>query len=355
MKRIAIFLPNWVGDVVMATPAIHAVWQHFTNVRLVAVGKPYVAGVIEGSPWFEKLIPYDKRGPSPQRTWNVARSLRAMAIDAALLFPNSFRTALVARLAGAKTIVGFNRYGRGMLLTHCLEPQRDHQGRLLPCPIIDDYNRLAITLGTRQPGHRLRLFTTPEDEAAADSLWHHFHLHRYPQVVLLNPGGAFGSAKHWPVNHFATLARRLAAEAGCGVVVLCGPGERLEAARIAEASRSKHVVSLAEWPLSLGLTKAIVRRANLLVTTDSGPRHFAAAFDVPVITLFGPTHIAWTETYFDKATHLQRRVPCGPCQLRVCPLDHRCMKELSPQEVLQAALPWLNRSASWPPRDRHAA
>jgi heptosyltransferase II len=86
-----------------------------------------------------------------------------------------------------------------------------------------------------------------------------------------------------------------------------------------------------------------VRRADLLVTTDSGPRHFAAAFGTPVVTLFGPTHIAWTETYYSKAIHLQKQVPCGPCQRRVCPLDHRCMKELTPAEVFAAATALLKR------------
>jgi heptosyltransferase-2 len=86
----------------------------------------------------------------------------------------------------------------------------------------------------------------------------------------------------------------------------------------------------------LGLTKALVRRSTLLVTTDSGPRHFAAAFDRPVVSLFGPTFIDWTRTYFDREICLQKQVPCGPCQLRVCPTDHACMKLLSPQEVLGA-------------------
>jgi heptosyltransferase-2 len=89
--------------------------------------------------------------------------------------------------------------------------------------------------------------------------------------------------------------------------------------------------------LSLGLTKACVRRSDLLVTTDSGPRHFAHAFDRPVVTLFGPTHVAWTETYFARAVHLQKEVECGPCQRRTCPLDHRCMTSLLPAEVFAAA------------------
>ena len=90
-------------------------------------------------------------------------------------------------------------------------------------------------------------------------------------------------------------------------------------------------------PLSLGLSKAAVRRIDLLVTTDSGPRHFAAAFDRPVVTLFGPTHIEWTETYHPRAVNLQKKLPCGPCQLRVCPLEHECMVRLTPEEVFTAA------------------
>src|SRR5262249_51631074 len=110
------------------------------------------------------------------------------------------------------------------------------------------------------------------------------------------------------------------------------------------------VYSLADHALSLGLTKACLRRAALLVTTDSGPRHIAAAFDRPVLTLFGPTHIAWTETYHPRSVHLQKKVPCGPCQLRVCPLDHRCMKELGPAEVFSAALDLLDRPEEASPR-----
>jgi heptosyltransferase-2 len=162
-------------------------------------------------------------------------------------------------------------------------------------------------------------------------------------VVGLNPGAAFGSAKFWPADHFARLARMLAQRLGCGVLVLCGPAERETARRVADDSRSPHAFSLADSPLSLGLTKALVRRLDLLVTTDSGPRHFAAAFGRPVVTLFGPTHVGWTETYYERAVHLQKPVPCGPCQLRTCPLDHRCMRDLTPDEVFAAADRLLSR------------
>jgi heptosyltransferase-2 len=343
MNRIALFLPNWVGDVVMATPAVRVVREHFPAAELVAVCKPYVADVLAGSPWFAEVVLFDKHGPRAQRLWATARRLRQCPIDAAILFPNSFRTTLLARLGGCRRVIGFSRYGRGLLLTRRLRPVTDPRGRIIPSPIIDDYNRLAVALGTADPGHRMELFTTPADEIAADAVWERFRLDRYPCVVGLNPGAAFGAAKHWPIAHFAQLAGMLTQRLGCGVLVLCGPTERDVARRIASDSRSPHVSSLAESPLSLGLTKAVVRRLDLLVTTDSGPRHFAAAFGRPVVTLFGPTHVEWTETYFEKAVHLQKPVPCGPCQKRICPLDHRCMRNLTPNEVFAAADRLLTR------------
>jgi heptosyltransferase-2 len=338
MKRIALVLPNWIGDVVMATPAVRAVRAAFPAAELVAVCKPYVADVLAGAPWFAETVLADKRGPRGQRLLAVAGRLRAKPLDAAVLFPNSFRSALIAYLGGAARVVGFDRYWRGRLLSDKLHATTDSRGRSVPTPALDDYNRLAAALGTGPPDTRMELFTTPADEAAADAVWRRFALHRYPRVVALNSGGAFGAAKDWGGDHFAQLARALTARLGCGVVVVCGPNERAAAARIADGSRSPHVFSLSDGPLSIGLTKAVVKRADLLVTTDSGPRHFAAAFNRPVVALFGPTHIEWTRTYYAREICLQKPVPCGPCQQRVCPLGHhRCMRELSPAEVFMAA------------------
>ncbi len=344
MNRIALFLPNWIGDVVMATPTIRAVRATFPSAELVAVCKPYVADVLAGAPWFAQTILADKRGPQPQRLFGVTRQLREAHIDGALLFPNSFRTAMLAYLGKCKRIVGFSRYARGWMLTNKLHAKTDARGQFVPAPAIDDYNRLAVALGTPDPGHRMELFTTPADDLSAEAVWNHFALARYSRVVALNPGAAFGAAKHWGCDYFAELARSLTSRLGCGVLVLCGPAERHIAKQIAEGSRSPHVYSLDDTTLSLGLTKAVVKRADLLVTTDSGPRHFAAAFDRPVVSLFGPTHIEWTETYFAKEICLQKKLACGPCQQRVCPLGHhRCMRELTPAAVFAAAERLLTR------------
>ncbi len=349
--RIAVFLPNWVGDVVMATPAVHALRQRYPGARLLAVLKPYVAGLLDGSPWFDGLVYADKCGGPQRGTLGVARRLLAENVDLAVLFPNTVRSALAAWMGRCQRRIGYARRGRGWLLTDALDPVRDAAGKITPSPVIDAYNRLAERAGA-SPDRRLRLFTTPRQEAAARHVWRQTGLDACREVVCLNPGAAFGSSKHWSAASFAELARRLVRERGCGVLVLCGPAERDTARQIVAAAGVPGVHSLADVPPSLGLTMACVRRADLLVTTDSGPRHFAAAFGTPVVTLFGPTHIAWTETYYLKAVHLQKQVDCGPCQKRVCPLDHRCMTLLTPDEVFAAAQRLLAR---YPPvGGRHA-
>jgi heptosyltransferase-2 len=343
--NLAVFLPNWIGDAVMATPALRTLRQTFPGANLIGVLKPYIAGVFEGCPWFDRQIFLDSRGPWSQRWPAVAWQLRQYHPDLTIFFPNTLRSAVVAWLAGCRRRIGYARYGRGPLLSEAVEPVRDASGALRPSPVIDAYHRLVEVAGCQHPSYQMELFTTPHDEEAAAVVWRRSGFGDDSRIVCLNPGAAFGSAKHWSADSFIALARMLLdSDLGVdGVLVLCGPAERELAHRIASGADRPNVVSLAGQPLSLGLTKACVRRAALLVTTDSGPRHFAAAFGRPVVTLFGPTHIAWTETYYPAAVHLQKQVECGPCQRRVCPFDHRCMRLLTPTEVYEAARGLLHR------------
>ena len=198
-------------------------------------------------------------------------------------------------------------------------------------------------LGCRGDSVQLELATTADDESAADRAW---------AELGLRAGRAGRLPEHRRrLRAREELARRVLRRAGPPARRRSGPSRSWSSAGPPNASRRARssrlaghpaVVSLADQPLSLGLSKACVRRAALLITTDSGPRHFAAAFQTPVITLFGPTHIAWTRTYHPQALHLFHPVPCGPCQRPVCPEGHhRCMRELTPEQVLQAAFRFL--------------
>jgi heptosyltransferase II len=336
--KIAVFLPNWVGDVVLATPTLRAFREQVGEKgRLYGVMRPQVAEVLAGTTWLDAQFIYDPHSPDlRQRGWSLVRRLRRERIDLAMLLPNSWRTALLARASGARDRLGYARSGRGILLNRRLHaPRKD--GHWAAVSAVDYFLELAYAAGCPTASRQVELATLPADEQAADRVWAKFRLPRGRQVVIVNSGGAFGAAKLWPTSYFAALARRVATEDRRHVLVLCGPQERGLAAEIVRGAAHPRVQSLADEHLGIGLSKACVRRAAAMVTTDSGPRHFAAAFGVPVVTLFGPTNIALSENYHPQAIHLQHELDCVPCQQRSCPLGHhRCMRDLKIDEVYYA-------------------
>src|SRR6185369_4078312 len=172
---------------------------------------------------------------------------------------------------------------------------------------------------------------------AADGLWKRLKLPPGEQVMLLNTGGAFGDAKHWPSEYSVSLALRAADEFGLTTLVLCGPNERSAAAAIESAAKHPQVKSLANEDVSFGTTKAVIRRSRLLVTTDSGPRHIASALNTPTVALFGPIDPRWSRNYQSQSIELTVPLDCAPCGQRTCPLGHhRCMRDLTVDQVLRA-------------------
>src|SRR5579871_1746 len=192
---IAVFLPNWVGDAVMATPALRALRNHFADERLIGVMKPYVADVFAGGDWFDEIVPANS-GAWSQGVLAVAWKLRLRRVELAVLFSNTFRSALMAKLSGCRRRIGYARYGRSFLLTDALQPLRDELGRRMPSPVLDAYNLLAERAGCPQPTRLMELFTTCADERAADQVWQRAELESFPEVICLNPGAAFGAAKY---------------------------------------------------------------------------------------------------------------------------------------------------------------
>jgi heptosyltransferase II len=337
--RLGVFLPNWIGDVVMATPALRALREHLgSDGKLIGIMRPYVADVLAGTTWLDETIFYTKEADRPEHSHaSVLQQLRHARLDHALLLTNSLRTAWMAWRSGARSRTGYTGNLRSLLLTLRLKQRHNGRKKLLPPPI-DSYLRLATAIGCRADSRKLELATTPEDERAADDVWRRLGLPSGDRIVMLNSGGAFGAAKHWPATHFAELARRIVEGGRHWVLVNCGPSERDIAMEIVARAGHRRVLGLDGIDhLPLGLTKACVRRARMLVTTDSGPRFFAVAFNKPVVTLFGPTSPVATPTYHEQEAILSLGLDCQPCMKRVCPLvHHRCMKELTVDRVYSA-------------------
>lgn len=338
--HVGIFLPNWIGDAVMATPALRALREYLgPAARLTGILRPHVAAALDGTDWLNDQLIYDRRSKQPEhRGWRFVRTLRQQRFDTVMLMTNSLRTGLLAWLSGAGKRIGYDCYGRGPLLTRGFQYPRHTQAercRVTAFPMVDFYNNLVEGAFGCPVDSRLELATTPADELAADGAWKRLGLSS--DVVVFNCSGAYGSAKLWPVENFAALGAQIAARRDHDVLVICGPGERETARKIVALAGHPRVKSLADEPLSIGLSKACVRRARLMVTTDSGPRHFAVAFGVPLVSLFGPTPPVWGANPTAIESALQIDLECSGCHRRTCPLGHhRCMRDLTVSLVLGA-------------------
>ncbi len=336
--QIAIFLPNWLGDLTMATPALRALRRHFgPGAQIVGIVRPYLADVLAGTDWLDEQWLFDPRANDRRlRSWAVARQMRRRQFDLAVLLTNSFRTAAVAWLGAARTRIGYVRYGRGPLLTHKVESPRAGR-RVAPEPVVESCLRLARAAGCDGESPRLELATIASDERSADGVFAAMGLSNRRPIVALNSSGAYGASKLWPPEHFAELARRIVDELGCDALVTCGPNERDIARQIVRLAACDRVFSLAEAPMDFGTAKACIRRCRLMVSTDSGPRHVAAAFGLPLVTLYGPMLPVWSENPTQRAENLVLNLDCIGCHKRVCPLGHhRCMRDLTVAMVFAA-------------------
>jgi heptosyltransferase-2 len=351
-QKILIVQPSWVGDAVMATPTLRAIRELYPQAQIAYMMKRYVKPLYTGIPWADQLITY-RTGKTKKKAgkglFDLAGRLRGAKFDLAILLPNSFQTALVCKMANIPRVVGYERDGRGFLLSDKLLPRKE-RGKFVPTPIVRYYMGLAHYLGSAHRDYTLKLFITDSERREAVDVIERAGIPRdierpgaagKPPLVLLNPGAQFGAAKCWPAQYFAQLADQLVEELGATILISGSPREKPIIESIYRSMRHAPVDLLAKGS-TLGTLKEIVRRCDLIITNDTGPRHIAAAFDVPVVTLFGPTHPEWTEINFARERKLAVKVFCGPCQKKTCPLDHRCMTRLTPAMVHEAAIQLLS-------------
>ena len=345
--NIGIFLPNWLGDLVMATPALRALRRHFgPSARLLGMMRPGLAELLAGTDWLDEQWYFDPRSTDPrERRLALVRLMRRQPFDMVLLFTNSFHTGLLAWLGGAKERIGYARNGRGWMLTHKILPCRQ-DGRIAPRPMVETYLALAQAAGCPAESPQLELALTAAERRLGNRIWRRLGLRRDGRVIAINVGGAYGAAKHWPIEHCAALARQIVGQLDHDVLILCGPHERQTARDIVRLAEFPRVFSLASQPVGLPATKACLDRCRMLVSTDSGPRHVAAALGKAVVTLLGPTLPVWIENPTVTGAMVRQELDCIGCGKRTCPLrHHRCMKDLLPGRVLAEVAGLLTKPA----------
>ena len=350
-KKILVMLPNPMGDAILSGPALRYLRRRRPESAITLLGNPTVIEILRGNPWSDACLAWPAEKNGRQGFWSAARWLREFQFDAVILLPNSFRSAALAFAAGIPRRLGYGRDGRGFLVTDAIAPIRI-QGRFPPMSMLDYYGYLMEQTLSGGPenhyfsdGLHLELFTGPQDRQQAEDLLQRWGIASGRKLVMLVPGGAFGGSKWWPAERFAAVADWLT-EKGYTVVVSCAPNETEKKIAAQILSRvKKPIFNLVEEGLPLGGFKELIRRCALVISNDTGPCHIAAGFQVPLVTLFGPTDPRWTATGYPREIRLRLDVPCGPCQQDTCLLDHRCLQQIRVDEVLAAVRAQLERQA----------
>lgn len=304
--RLLVVMPSWLGDCVMATPLLRHLRRSLPGCFIGGLVRPGMDELLDGAGFFDEV--HVERASGVMGPKHAAAKIRPRRYDTSLLLTNSFSTALCTRIAGIPRRIGFDRDARGFLLTDRVEAPRTPGGAWLPIPAANYYWRLATILLDSPPGladgsgrwtsqaaalpqgEMLELGVTPAQEDAARRVLQSAGVGEHERLAILNPGGN-NPAKRWPADRFAALAMHLGRAHGLHVLVNGSPGERDLCNEIAAQAGG---VVLPDHGVTIGSLKGIVRRSAIMVTNDTGPRHIAAAFGVPLVSLFGPTDPRWT-------------------------------------------------------------
>ncbi len=333
IQVLAVRCPNWVGDIVMATPVFDCLRRNLPEARIVGVMKSSAQGIVRDGPWFDEFVDGNDKTLAGFR--RMRKQLKDIAPDAAILLTNSVRSALTMRLSGVRQIYAYRREWRDLLLAG--GPTARPNGEKVPVPMGEYYLEICRWLGLELPERpKPTLFVGEEVQRRGNALLAKYGVVESDFLIGFNPGASFGSSKCWPAEYFAELARLCREKLKAKIMLFSGPGEEEIVQAILDGARAD-LIDLRPDRVDLELLKPLVKRCNLLITNDTGPRHYAVAFDVPVVVIMGPTDPRWTGANLEGTIVVRKELDCSPCHKKVCPRQHECMREMRPAEVFAAA------------------
>lgn len=302
--------PNWLGDAVMAFPAVRNLKRHVGAERLIVATPEKLAAVWELCPFVDQVTVLAE----PRKLWKTAQTLRGLMAGAIVLLPNSFRTAAEAVLAGLHQIIGYQTDGRRWFLTHPIEVgDYDHRRAHQKFYYLDLMAAVGAESDASVPTLKKAWTGNPEGP------------------ICLCPGAEYGPAKRWPPEQFAEVARRLQEEKKREMVILGGPGDMETGLLLAS-----YLPGSRNWVGQTTMEELIdqLAEASLVISNDSGAMHLASILGTPTVAIFGSTEPRRTAPMGPRTQWLREHVPCSPCFLRECPLDFDCMKRVTPEMVI---------------------
>ena len=344
-QRILIRCPNWLGDVVMATPGLRAFRQANPAAWIVTQLPAALAPLLTGNGVCDEVWSIVPRSAGVRALKEEASRVSQGNFELGIVIPESISSALRMRWGRVRRIVGFARDPIRRAMLHEVVPAPASWGRRRLVSRERFVATLTGALGAPTKDLTLHLQVTKEEEEGLEAVlltqgWTREQITGEGPVVFA-PGASFGESKCWPPQYYAELADRFARR-GAQVVLLGAPGEGPLLDAVKRAMKSTPI--LLDGTVDLGGLKALIRSARLLVANDAGTRHVAAAFGVPSVIFLGPTSLEKTAENLDRVEIVEREFACRPCYRRQCPIDHRCLRSISVDDADAAAARSMERA-----------
>ncbi|MEP6742254.1 MAG: lipopolysaccharide heptosyltransferase II [bacterium] len=337
VKRIIVRGTNWVGDAMMTLPALRELRRLFPDAHITLATRSWAKGLFLDAEFVDELLIHEGRGiPS---FFQQLRKWRQGRFDLAILFTNSFQSALVAALAKIPVRIGYATDKRARLLTHAIELPEWRSTRH------EIFFYLKIVAGLEWLFTQQQTFLNIQPDAslevsdarkeAARHLLRRQGVHGDRPVFALCPGSINSRAKRWLAESYAVLADRCVDTLGAQIL-LVGSKEELEVSRqVADRMHNKPIVLTGQTDIAEVVE--VLSIVDILITNDTGPAHIASALGRPTLVIFGPTNPLTTRPFSPFAEIIRHPPECAPCMLRDCPIDHRCMTAITPDEVFERA------------------
>ena len=331
--RVLVKEVNWLGDLVISLPALRAIRAAFANSTLTVMVKRELASFFEGMNWVDEVIPYTVRrrvrGLRDRR--EIIGKIRERRFDLAILFPNSFESALWVTLGGVPRRAGFNTDHRSAMLTHSATPVGDalngHQRGYWLAMIRETMGIMPaagaeeMKLEAAKPHWEKMRAWVAANRIGPDA-----------PLIAIAPAAAYGPAKEWPLVRYAALIDLLSEQGGAECVLVGAPSERDLCARVAATTRTNPMIAAGQT--NIGELIALLSLCDGFAGNDSGAMHLAAALAIPTVGLFGSTNPERTGPGGPRAAVIYHKLECSPCLQRTCRFGHyNCLREITPPEV----------------------
>jgi lipopolysaccharide heptosyltransferase II len=337
--RIVVRGTNWIGDAVMTVPALRELRRIFPDSEIVLHTRSWAKSVFRDASFIDDILTFDSAESTLKEVLAQAGVLREHRFDLAILFPNSFASALTARFGGVPHRFGYSREGRRIFLTNPVKipdwKNKRHEVYYYMNLVAEVEQHFLGTKTVLERDPDITLEVSPGRRANALKLLKESGADLTRKTVAIGAGSTNSRAKRWLPERFAELNDRLQRELGANVILLGSANEEKVANKVMDKSVFKPIRLTGKTTLDEAVS--ILAEVDLLISNDMGLAHIAPATGTDTIVIFGPTNPETTRPFSSRAEVIRKDVECSPCMLRDCPIDHRCMTWIATDEVFSAA------------------